>query len=222
MNVKWVLVLRTLACAALLTAPPGSRAAAAFSETELTPGDFFGFRHFGTAVAIDGDTAVVGVPQDPEAGFDAGAAYVYLRTGSTWSQQAKLMAADAAGSSEFGSSVAISGDTLVVGAPFTAAGGVKVGAAYAFVRSGTTWMQQAKLVPTDAIGDDLFGASVAIDGETLAVGAIGTGQDYFDEGAVYVYARSGGTWTQQARLRSSQPGPGNAFGFSLALNNGVL
>ncbi|PYM14920.1 MAG: hypothetical protein DME18_05560, partial [Verrucomicrobia bacterium] len=63
---------------------------------------------------------------------------------------------------------------------------------------------------------------MAIDGETLAVGAIGTGQDYFDEGAVYVYARSGGTWTQQARLRSSQPGPGNAFGFSLALNNSVL
>jgi hypothetical protein len=206
----------------LLLSPASSRATAPSTETELTASDFVGFRHFGSAVAIDGDTAVVGVPLDSEAGFNAGAACVFVRSGSTWSQQAKLTAADASSGSEFGSAVAISGDTIVVGAPSTMAGGVNVGAAYVFIRTGSTWTQQAKLAPTDAIGNDQFGVSLTIEGDTLAVGAIGTGQVFNSEGAVYVYGRSGGVWTQQARLISNEPGPGDEFGFSVAINNGTL
>jgi hypothetical protein len=205
----------------LVTASFYSNATAPTSETELVPADVVGFRHFGAAVAIDGNTAVIGVPLN-YLESNAGAVYVFVRTGSTWSQQAKLTASPAAASSQFGSAVAISGDTLVVGAPYAPAGGLKTGAAYVFVRTGETWSQESRLAPTDAIGNDQFGAAVAVDGDTLAIGAIGTGLDSYNEGAVYVYARSGQTWSQQARLRSDNPGPGNEFGFSLALSNDTL
>ncbi|HXT41840.1 MAG TPA: Ig-like domain-containing protein [Candidatus Angelobacter sp.] len=222
MKRSFVAASTVLATMSLLISPVSSRATAPSTETELTASDFAGFRHFGSAVAIDGDTAVVGVPFDSDAGFNAGAACVFIRSGSTWTQQAKLTAADASSGSEFGSAVAISGDTIVVGAPSTVSGGVNAGAAYVFVRSGSTWTQQTKLAPTDAIGNDQFGASVAVERDTLAIGAIGTGLAFGDEGAVYVYGRSGGVWSQQARLSSDEPAPGDEFGFSVALNNGTL
>ncbi|HYT59117.1 MAG TPA: Ig-like domain-containing protein [Haliangiales bacterium] len=220
MNRRLISTVKCLGLVLALGALLGSNAGTPASETELTPGDLSSFRHFGSAVAMDGDTIVVGAPLDSEAGFDAGAAYVFVRAGSSWSQQARLLAADAASSTRFGSSVALSGDTLVVGAPF--AGTTDTGAAYVFVRNGSSWTQQAKLASTDAIGGDQFGTSLAVEGDTLAVGAVGAGLDFLDEGAVYVFTRSSGTWTQQARLRSDHPGPGNELGLSVALNNGTL
>ena len=222
MNMTLGLALRSFVLASLLAAPPESKASVPASETELTPADFVGFRHFGSAVAIDGDTIVVGVPLDPEAGFNSGSAYVFVRSGSAWTQQARLTASDAHSSSQFGASVAVNGDTVVIGAPFTVTSGVDAGAAYVFVRSGSTWSQQARLAPTDSIGADQFGTALAIEGDTLAVGATGTGLTFAAEGAVYVLTRTGTAWSQRTRLRSDGPGPGNAFGFSLALNNGTL
>ena len=100
--------------------------------------------------------------------MDAGAAYVFVRSGTTWSQQAYLKASNTGFFDFFGHSVAVSGDTVVVGAYGQS---VSEGAAYVFVRSGTTWTQQALLKASNAGSGDKFGYSVAVSGDTVVVGA---------------------------------------------------
>ena len=111
------------------------------------------------SVAISGETVVVGAPvDDGAAGIDQGSAYVFVRSGGVWSQQQKLEASDAAEGDLFGYSVAISGETVVVGAPFDdGAAGIDQGSAYVFVRSGGVWSQQQKLEASDAAAFDGFG-----------------------------------------------------------------
>ena len=134
-------------------------------------------------------------------------------------QQAKLTASDGAASDSFGASIAISGDTVVVGSPFASIDDrTKLGAAYVFVRSGTTWTQQQRLTASDGAPGDSFGASVAIGGGTLVVGAPGadiSGKP--SQGAAYVFARSGTTWTQQQKLTASDGAENDSFGASIAI-----
>lgn len=153
---------------------------------------------FGWAVAVDGDTAVVGAIQNDATALNGGAAYVFTRSGGTWTQRAKLTASDPAIGAAFGYSVALNGDTALIGT-------VGVGA-YVFTRHGTTWTQQAKLGPGDPTVDNSFGASVALDGETVVVGALRGDNNAFNSGLAYVFTRSGMTWTQQARLAASDVG----------------
>ena len=118
------------------------------SEARLTPGDTTYFQQFGSALAADGETIVVGAPADNPLGlYNAGAAYVFVRAGDAWTEQAKLVAADAADYSQFGYAVAIHGNTILIGAHYDSS---YAGAAYVFTREGDTWTQQAKLTPTDA------------------------------------------------------------------------
>jgi len=139
-------------------------------------------------------------------------------------QQSRLFAADAEALDEFGWSVAISGNTAIVGArnedPDYGGGPLaSAGAAYIFVRSGAAWIQEAKLVPKDAQPGDTFGVSVAIDGNTVVIGA--TGSDVDDEdnaGAAYVFVRQGITWTQKAKLVASDPSKDDGFGVSVAID----
>src|SRR5262249_11223350 len=146
---------------------------------------------FGSSVAINGDTVVVGVC--PTELFGPSAAYVFVRDATTpppsWTQQAKLMASDAVFIDLFGFSVAIHGDTVVVGAIGTGvAPSFDQGAAYVFVRSGTTWSEQQKLTASDGKSGDSFGGSVAIDGNTVVVGAAGADvTPNFNQGAAYVF-----------------------------------
>ncbi|MEA1053375.1 FG-GAP repeat protein, partial [Lamprobacter modestohalophilus] len=174
---------------------------------------------FGHAVALSGDTALIGA-MDHHAGLRlSGSVYVFVRSGSTWTQQAKLTASDAAERDEFGSSVAISGDTALIGAPKDADSGFSSGSAYIFVRSGTTWTQQSKLLPEDPGRDDLFGTAVTLDGDTALIGSSlddDTGSD--DSGSAYVFVRSGSTWTQQAKLTASDAAERAEFGSSVALS----
>ncbi len=127
---------------------------------------------FGYSVAISTDTAVIGAySDDVGANVNQGSAYVFFRSGSAWSQQAKLTASDGAGSDSFGYSVAVSGNTALVGAPFDDGVGADSGSAYAFLRSGSSWSQQAKLTANDAAASDEFGYRVAVAGERALVGA---------------------------------------------------
>jgi hypothetical protein len=167
-------------------------------------GDLFGF-----AVAIFNSTAIVGAFNKGPGG--AGAAYAFVRSGTSWSQQAELKASDGAISDQFGTSVAISGSTAVVGAYRKDSG---AGAAYIFVRSGTIWTQQAKLTASDRAAGDGFGASVAISGSTAVVGAT----YHSHAGAVYVFLRSGATWTQQAELTASDGVANDNFGLSVGIS----
>jgi uncharacterized delta-60 repeat protein len=191
----------------------------------LTASDGNSFDSFGSSVGINGDTIVVGSAYDDNAGgTDAGSAYVFVRSGSVWTQQAKLTASDGAASDRFGYSVSISGDTIVVGAGFDDnAGGADAGSAYVFTRSGTVWSQQQKLAASDAATADEFGISVAIDGDSVAVGSYeNDNAGGTDAGAAYVFTRSGTVWSQQQKLTASNGAASDYFGISVALSGNTV
>jgi hypothetical protein len=202
--------------------------------------------HFGSSVAISGNTIAIGAPnedsgatgidgtQQDESASDAGAVYVFVRNGSTWTQQAYIKASNTREDAGFGN-VALSGDTLAVGSlgESSAATGIDgdqqdttapgAGAAYVFKRTGTTWAQQAYIKASNTGAGDSFGL-VALDGDTLAVGATGersnatgiggdqTNNDASDAGAVYVFRRTADAWAQEAYIKASNTDAGDQFG----------
>lgn len=177
---------------------------------------------FGNAVAISGNTMVVGARFDSTTASQAGAAYVFVLNGGTWSQQAVLLAPDGAALDKFGESVAISGNTIVVGAYQDDTGFTNGGSAYVYVRSGTTWTFQQKLTPALMAANDEFGNAVGITGDSIIVGAhFADLPSNSDAGAAYVFQRSGVTWTEIQKLTpSGGPLGGNNFGESVAMNGG--
>jgi len=213
---------------------------------------------FGSSVGVSGDTAVVGAYMEDSSatgvnGNDAddsasnsGAAYVFVRKGGAWTQQAYLKASNAQANDWFGYAVAISGDTIVVGARLedgsatgvngdeTSNGASSSGAAYVFVRDGDAWTQQAYLKASNTGAVDVFGSSVAIDGDTIVVGAYGedssspgvngdqSSNGALSSGAAYVFVREGGAWSQQAYLKASNPGAGDDVGWSVAVSGDTV
>jgi hypothetical protein len=211
-------------------------------------GDFFG-----SSVSVSGDTVVVGAlleasiasgvngDQSDNSARYAGAAYVFVRTGTTWIQQAYLKASNTGSGGYyglFGRSVAIWGDTVVVGANQEASGvngnpdddsAPFAGAAYVFVRNGANWSQQAYLKAFNAESYDLFGYAVAVSGDTAVVGAYqenssatgvdgdGTDNSATNSGAAYVFVRTGTNWTQQSYLKASNTDGGDYFGSAVAV-----
>jgi len=164
---------------------------------------------FGTSAAIDGDTVIVGASGEDTGGSSAGAAYIFTRSGSTWTQQAKIQASDIQAGDQFGKSVAIDGDTIVVSAPNEDTGASNAGSLYVFTGSGSTWTQQAKIQASDKESSDRLGElsrSVAIDGDTI----------------VYIFTRSGSTWTQQAKIQASDIQAGDGFGYNTAIEGDVV
>lgn len=135
-------------------------------EAKLTATDATAFDTFGWAVAISGDTAVVGANSK-----DTGAG-PFVRTGSTWTHEKRLLASDGNFDDQFGRSVALAGNTALVGSPnHDTAAGQAAGSAYAFVRSGGTWTELTKLAAPDAAPVDRLGNSVGISLERAVVGA---------------------------------------------------
>ena len=213
--------------------------------------------NFGYAVSVSGETIVVGALQERSNAtgvngnqannslLSAGAAYVFTRTGSTWSQQAYLKASNTELRDQFGSSVAVSGDTALVGAIGEDSSAVGVngnqtdnaasgaGAAYVFVRSGSVWSQQAYLKASNSNANDTFGFALALDADTVVVGspfeesnALGINGNQLDNsapgaGAAYVFGRSGTAWKQRAYLKASNTDAGDAFAGSVAVSGGT-
>jgi hypothetical protein len=188
-------------------------------QQKLTASDGNAGDRFGQSVFISGDYAIVGAYFDDDKGTDSGSAYIFFRSGTSWSQQAKLTASDGAAGDLFGNSVSISGDYAIVGANQDDVNGmVDSGSAYVFLRSGTSWSQQAKLTASDGAAVDLFGRSVSISGDYAIVGA-----DYDDDngsasGSAYVFLRSGTSWSQQAKLTASDGAAGDRFGWSVSVS----
>jgi hypothetical protein len=180
--------------------------------------------HFGTSVALSGDTALIGAEYSDvtEGGTDdGGAAYVFTRSGGLWAQQARLLASSSGQAPRFGHAVALAGDTALVGAySYDGPSGVQ-GAAYVFVRSGSSWAQQAVLLANDGAAYDDFGFSVALSGDTAVVGAFGARVNQDDDGKAYVFTRSQGSWKQRAKLQSPHPFVDH-FGYSVALSGDTL
>jgi hypothetical protein len=214
---------------------------------------------FGVSVAIAGDTIVVGAHeersggigingvQDDDSAAQSGAAYVFVRQGGAWSQEAYFKASNAGPNDYFGRAVSISGNTIVVGAPgeessATAINGDQAddsdygyGAAYVFVRQASAWSQQAYLKAPNSGSFDEFGGSVSIDGEVIVVGAKGEASvancidydlqnnDSAGNGAAYVFIRQGNSWMHSAYLKASNAAssPG-AFGTDVAVSGSVV
>jgi hypothetical protein len=248
------------------TSKPGSGAAYVFTRTSgrWSPQHYVKASNtdanasFGCAAALSGDTLVVGAENEKGAakgingdqtnltGNSSGAVYVYARAGGGWSQTAYVKASNARDLSSFGAALALSGDTLVVGAPgeSSSATGVGVdstdtaaprsGAVYVFARTNGGWSQQAYIKASNTGTEALFGAAVALSGDTLVVGAYGersnakgVGPSSTDTsakfaGAAYVFTRTAGVWSQQAYIKASNARAYSAFGFSVALSGDTL
>ena len=187
-------------------------------QAKLLPSDGTSFDRFGWHVDVNGDTAVVACIFGDGLAAVSGTAYVYVRSGTVWSEQAKLVSSDGASSDWFGRALAISGDTIVVGAPQDDDSGSNSGAAYVYVRTGTVWTEQPKLVASDAAAGDNFGEAVAIDGDTLVVGSPYDDDLGSSSGSAYVFTRSGGVWSQQAKLLPSDGDTLDAFGWRVAVD----
>ncbi len=173
---------------------------------------------FGGNVVLSGDTIVIGAMRDDDKGENSGSAHVYMRSKNVWSHQTKITAADGAKDDAFGQSLALSGDTVIIGAPRDDDNGKDTGSAYVFTRTGTNWHQQAKLTANDGLSGDLFGISVAMSGDTILVGADLHDAVAKNAGAVYVYTRSGNSWSQQAKLTAADGGETDIFGVRVALS----
>jgi hypothetical protein len=170
---------------------------------------------FGCSVAISGDTAVVGACQENSY---TGKAYVFVRsTEGAWSQQAELIGSNTQRYDQFGISATISGDTIAVGANGEDTTGTNSGAVYVFTRTATTWTQQAFLKGPTNMGAS-YGASVSMDGTTLAVGAIGESTSETGSGAVYIYTGITDSWTLKNTLKAAYPGSGDQFGSNISLS----
>ena len=191
------------------------RSAGTWSHAQkLTASDAQADDVFGGSVDVSSDTLVVGARLEDDGGSKAGAAYVFVRSGGVWSEQQKLTASDAEAEDEFGSSVGVDGDTVVVGARNEDELGANAGAAYVFIRSAGVWAQQQKLVGSAVDTNDRFGTSVAIDGETVAVGAPGS------TSGAYIFVRDTGSWTEQQRIGA--PGSGDDYGVSVSLSGDTV
>jgi nucleoside-specific outer membrane channel protein Tsx len=182
--------------------PSGWKQTAELKGSDTTAGDYFGW-----SVAISGEAIVVGAYGHAN---NAGRAYVFAETPKGWTQTAELKSADILPGDQFGSSVAISGPTMVVGATNRAAA---AGRAYVFTKTGTKWTQAAKLQGLDTVAGDHFGWSVGISGTAVVVGAFLHAKS---AGRAYVFTKASG-WKQTAELRGSDTAPVDGFGISVAI-----
>ena len=232
-----------------------TRAATAAQEAYVKAANGETQDSLGSSVGISGDTLVVGAPFEKgsattvngtpdNAASTSGAAYVFVRSGGVWTQQAYLKPFNTGPGDQFGLAVAISGDTIVVGAPFEDGSARTVngaddnaasnaGAAYVFVRNAGVWAQQSYLKASNAGAGDNFGASVAVSGDTVVVGASiedgsATGVNGADDdaatnaGAAYVFVRNAGVWSQQAYLKASNTDPDDGFGISVTVSGDTV
>ncbi len=209
---------------------------------------------FGWAVAVSGDTVVVGAYYEAsdttgvntsngsDNTINSGAVYVFVRDNNQWVQQAYIKPSHIDFEIDFGRSLAIDGNTLVVGSPGDnrEATGInppasnnnapQSGAVYVFTRVGSTWSQQADIKPSNTKIGANFGHSIAIDGDTIIVGADGEssdGSDPLDEslsrsGAAYIYARTGNTWVEEDYLKASNLDEDDRFGWSVDVSGGTV
>ena len=186
-------------------------------STKLSDGETASEDQFGVSVAISGNFAISGAQQDDDIAPNAGAAYIFERSGVLWLQRTKLTVDDAQAGDLFGNAVAMDGETVLVGAPGVDDAGPEAGAAYVFVKVGEEWIQQAKLIGDDLEIFDRFGSAVTVHGDTAIIGAYGKDEIGTDSGAAYVFVRSGASWTQQAKLTHRGSVPGDLFGFAVGV-----
>ena len=192
-------------------------------QQKLLPSDNAANDYFGFSVSIDGETAIAGIFGDDDKGSYSGSAYVFVRSGITWTEQQKLTASDGTSGDYLGYAVSINGDTAIAGAYGDNDNGSYSGSAYIFVRSGTTWTEQQKLTASDGVTNDYFGFSVSNNGDTAIAGAYGDDDNGSYSGSAFIFVRDPGTgvWTEQKLLPSDGVG-GDDFGWSVSVSGDTV
>lgn len=187
-------------------------------QARLTASDGATLDFFGRAVAISGDTILIGAYGDGTS--EGGSAYVFVRSGGSWTQTKKLTASDNPGNDRFAQAVALSGDTAVIGSSYHNS---SRGAAYVFVRTAGVWPdnETLKVTASDGVNGDSFGHAVSVDGDTIVVGSPFHNSA---RGAAYVFERVGGAWqsSHSEKLASSDGASNDQFGFSVAVSGETI
>ena len=200
---------------------------------KLTASDGAAGDRFGTSVSVDGDTIVVGANGDDDSGSATGSAYVFVRPSAGWAtttETAKLTASDGARNDNFGYSISVDGETVIVGAYGDNDNGSVWGAgsAYVFVRPSAGWAtatETAKLTASDGVGGDQFGRTVSVDGDTVVVGVYLDDDNGADSGSAYVFVRPSTGWaaaTETAKLTASDGAPSDSFGWSVSVGGDTV
>ncbi len=174
--------------------------------------------YYGSTADISGDTVVVGAPFENAAQPASGAAYFYVRDGANWAFQQKIKANDPGIDDNFGWSVALHGNTALIGAPFDNLGGNDAGSAYVFTRSGTTWSQQQQLTAPDPAARDWFGLAVDVNGDWAVIGSPNDDDGGEDTGSAYVFERTGAAWASRGKLHAGDRAARDGLGRAIALN----
>ena len=183
------------------------------TATDATQGD-----HFGRAVSIDGNYAIVGAEGDDDNGSFSGSVYIFERQGSVWTEVTKIIPDDGAMDDFFGHEVSISGDYAIVGAWADDDNGSFSGSAYIYERQGSIWAEVAKLAANDASEFGSFGEDVSISGDVAIVGADGDDDNGPASGAVYIFERQDGTWTEVVKLTASDGESNDQFGNDVSIS----
>jgi hypothetical protein len=194
-------------------------------EAKLTASDAAAGDAFGRSVSIDGEVIAVGAPRKDGPLPDVGRAYVFERQGTAWPQQAILASANPSDDGEFGQSVGVDGDTVVVGAWLEDAFDWNAGAAYAFRRDANTaeWPLEGILGTSDADAGDVLGYALDLENDVVVIGALAAEVGAaFDTGAAYVFMRAGGIWTEHTKLTASDPADFDAFGSAVSLDGNTI
>ncbi|QDU11901.1 Calx-beta domain-containing protein [Gimesia aquarii] len=204
------------------------------SETIIPPAPTADSDHFGNEIEVDGDYMIVAAIDSDLRAPSAGAVYIYHRndqntpyndTDDTWDYHSTLTLLEAGAGDQFGSSISIDGDTLVIGAYLEDALGKDSGAAYVYRLNGSIWEFEEKLTASDGEPNDHFGSSVSIENDTIIVGASFRNSDSpfdRDDGAVYVFNRSGSNWSESQILTASNHDILDRFGSSAVIHNGTI
>ncbi len=179
-------------------------------QQKLTASDYAANDEFGWSVSIDGDYAIVGAHKEDGSGTERGAAYVFYRSGSSWTEQQKLTPGDTADGDYFGKSVSIDGEYAIIGAPGKNS---DQGFSYIFKRTGTVWTQMTKI---GATGSNKLGWSVSISIPCVIMGAYGTNSNV---GAAHIYELVGSSWYGKGALTASDGVTDDLFGISVAIDD---
>ena len=187
-------------------------------EAKFTASDGSSLDIFGYSVGISGDHAIVGAPWDDDNGGESGSAYIFRRDSTGWVQEAKLTPADGTENDLLGMSVSISDNRAVVSSHHDDDLGDASGSAYVFVRNGTNWTEEAKLIPGDGSADDNFGYSVCISDSHVVAGAYADDDNGMSSGSAYIFSRKGTSWSELAKLVASDGEADDFFGLSVSLS----
>ncbi|MBN1514096.1 MAG: FG-GAP repeat protein [Phycisphaerae bacterium] len=191
-------------------------------EAKLLAADGSGGDHFGHAVALRGDVAVIGAYSDDTLGMLAGSAYVFRHTAGGWVQEVKLYASDPWEHAMFGRSVSVSGNVVVVGAHQANGAAAESGAAYVFRHDGSIWLEEAKLFASDGTRYEFFGRSVAVSGNVVVAGTPEDDDGDYNVGSAYVFRFDGLSWAQETKLLASDGAAWDYFGESVAVDEDAI